>query len=282
MYESSKIAVFGANGFLGSSFCNYLTIKNKEFLAVSRKTNNINDYKNYFSLDLAENKPWTSSFINELKKYEIVFFFTGVAHKKRIDPYEENLKIFDNFKKNFNSNFKDSHSLIFISTQDIRYLKNNLGDSSYFPISYARSKNECENILSKEFKNYKIFRLPFIFSHENKKDLSKRISISFRKFKIFFRIFPSPIYEFLEINELNRVLFNSIENDSSKKIINIYDKSSQFNLLKKETRFYLPIPKFVIYLLMNLMKAMPSKFLKSRSLNLDKLINYTSVKLDES
>ena len=86
MNKNSKIAVFGANGFLGSSFCNYLTRENKEFLAISRKANNINNYKNYLSLDLIEDNLWTNSFINELYQYKTVIFFTGIAHKKEIDP----------------------------------------------------------------------------------------------------------------------------------------------------------------------------------------------------
>ena len=281
MNKNSKIAVFGANGFLGSSFCNYLTRENKEFLAISRKANNINNYKNYLSLDLIEDNLWTNSFINELYQYKTVIFFTGIAHKKEIDPYEENLKIFSNFKKNFISNFKDTHNLIFISTLDIRYLKKNSDNFSYFPISYAKSKKECEKVLIREFKNFKILRLPFIFSLDDKKDLYKRISINFLKYKLFFRIFPSPIYELLEINKLNQILLNSINSDFSKKIINAYDKSSQFSLLRNESRFYFPVPRFVIFILMKVMQALPSDFSKSRSLNLDKLINYTTVKEDE-
>lgn len=278
--SQEKIAIFGANGFIGSCYCKYLEKKNIDFLAISRSAENINEYKNFFSLDLEEDQNWSSEFVSILKNYNSIIFLSAVVHKSSKDPYQANLNIFINFLENYKKNFKNLHNLLFVSSLDVHFShKSYFNDSSYFPIAYARSKKVCEEILANESNiNSLILRLPMVYSEQNKKNLMKRYCLNLGKIKLFFRIFPSPTYRAVSTESLN-LIFSKILKEGftskSKIVTNKFEELIQSDILKKDSNIYFLIPRIFLLIMMKIMEKLPFNFIKSRSVILDKLISYT-------
>ncbi len=276
--EIGKVVVFGANGLIGSSFCKFLESNNHDFFAISKSKENKYKYKNYFSLDLESDDPWPPLLLEKIKNYNKIIFLSAVSRKKNIDVIKVNTKIFNNFILNIEK-FKKTHSLLFVSSKDIKYLKRNYAqEANTFQISYAKSKKICEEILKNQIGlESKILRLPIVFSSKNKIDLRKRYCISFNKIKIYFKILPAPSYEIVSTDELNLFFLKELEfEEEPLKNFIIFKKISQHDLLSNESSFYFPIPKFLLYILFLLLSYFPLKIVKSKAINFDKLINITN------
>tara|TARA_B100001057_G_scaffold26592_1_gene24382 strand:- start:5539 stop:6378 length:840 start_codon:yes stop_codon:yes gene_type:complete len=275
--EIDKVVVFGANGLIGRSFCKFLESKDFDFIAVSKSKENKYEYKNYFALDLENDEVWPPSLIEKIKNYKKIVFLSAVAHRRNVDVLNVNLKIFNNFLININR-FKKTHSLLFISSKDIKFLKKSYAlNASSFQISYAKSKKMCEDILNKQVDlENKILRLPMVFSRENSVDLKKRYCISFKKIKIFFKIFPSPLYEIVSTDELNIIFLRELNFKIKSSKTNLdFNKVSQHDLLIKESNFYLPIPKFLLHILFFIFNFFPLKIIRAKAIYFDKLIGTT-------
>tara|TARA_Y200000002_G_scaffold95724_1_gene77353 strand:- start:3051 stop:3890 length:840 start_codon:yes stop_codon:yes gene_type:complete len=276
--EIDKVVVFGANGLIGSSFCKFLELNNHDFLAISKSKENKNKYKNYFSLDLDNDDVWPQFLIDKIKNYNKIIFLSAVAHKKNIDVLKVNTKIFKNFISNIDK-LKKSHSLLFISSQDIKFLKRNYAkEAKTFQISYAKSKKICEEILKKQTDlESKILRLPTVFSSKNMIDLRKRYCISANKVKIYFKILPAPLYEIISTDELNLIFLKELKFEMKPlKNLIVFKKISQHDLLSNESNFYIPIPRVFLYILFLFFSYFPFKIIKSKAIYFDKLINITN------
>ena len=273
-----KVAVFGANGFIGRSFCKFLELNNCDFIAISKSKENKYLYKNYFSLNLENDDIWSPELLEKIKKYKKVVFLSAIVQKKNVDVMKINLKIFNNFMLNIKK-FKNTHSVLFISSKDIKFLRKSYArNASSFQISYAKSKKICEELLTSQtdLKN-KILRLPIVFSEENRVNVRKRYCFSIKKLKIYFKILPAPFYEVVSTDELNPIFLKELNFDikSSKNFLN-FKKKSQHELLLKESKFYIPIPRFLLYFLFLLLNFFPLKIARSKAINFDKLINFTN------
>lgn len=277
MLTNSGYIVFGANGFIGSSFCKYLETNNLDFIAVSKSKTNIYNFKNYFTLDLEVGDPWPEELCEFFYKYRNVVFLSGIAHREKTNVLKVNLSILRNFLNEYRP-YKNSHNILFASTRDIKYIdKKPYIDSSEFQIQYAKSKKLSEDILKNSIsKNIIILRLPTVYSDSNKIDLQKRYSFKFFKKRIFFKILPSPDYEIISTKELNELFVKKFtkENSSNEDLI-VFKTSSQEKLLRSESNLYFPIPSFLIYFLYIFCKYSPFKSLKNKTINFDKILSLT-------
>ena len=256
-----KVAVFGANGFIGSS----------------KSSENKHNFPEYISLDLTKEIMWSDRILNQIKECNRIIFCSAIAHKSKIDPYKENLKILNNFLTNYKK-INENKELIYLSTSDVKYLEMKVfRKSSYFPLAYARSKIECEKLLHRKLEeNYLIMRLPVVYSRENKFDLMKRCKFNIGKIEVFFKIIPPPIYEAINIDEINDHLFK-VRNINSFKD-HLYKFSSitisQDKLICNNKKLTIIIPKIFIIFLSWFFSKIPYSYINSRSLNLKKLLDY--------
>tara|TARA_A100001035_G_C27778876_1_gene500593 strand:+ start:1154 stop:1999 length:846 start_codon:yes stop_codon:yes gene_type:complete len=275
---TKKIAIFGANGFIGSSLSKYMIKKGCDILAISKSSNNTHNYDNYVSIDLTIKSNWPYDLINRLKSCELIIFCAAIAHKTKINPFDTNIIIIENFIYNFKSIQNLENKLIFLSTNDIQFIKDGFPErSNYFPYAYARSKLVSEKLLRDQINNdLIIIRLPLVYSNNNSKDLLKRCRITIGGIPLYFKILPSPNYKVADVKDVCEFIYD-LETDINYKNNLIHYPAklvTQYQLLSENSKLFFIIPKIIIRFLHWVFLNIPYLYFRERALNLQKLLDY--------
>lgn len=264
-----KILIVGAKGFIGSNLLSQLSIENVELYGTSRKGSD-----DFFRLDLEkDSRNKYDRDINHNWNYVIycVNILTGnIDHFYRLKA----------FLQDFSGVF------ILLSSVDVngmvgKLLPNHMINPS--PITdYGIQKLKEEFFVRKNFSSYKILRLFPVYSPNEKTDILKRVYIS-KFFKLKLRLLPSLSYRFVEIKTLIAAVKEIVVSDDCTNSINyIYDPSpyDQNILCEKNEGRSIPVPVFLIKILIWVLSKLPSARIKLLSLNLSKLVN--PVRLSDS
>lgn len=281
-----KILIAGSSGNIGSSLCRSIH-KIGNVTALSNITKFSNDFS--ISLNLLDLKS-LDNFAKSYDKFDIIIFLVGLAHKKgKRNDFEEfndlNFNTLKNLIETLTKYKKLPEKIIFTSTISIYGERLNVNkyteDTHPHPKSpYAITKLKAENYLKDKFKsNHWILRLAPVYSDNFSLNIDRRTKVLGKNYIVGDGNIK------LSLCHLNNIIL-TIENIILDKIkFGVYnlsdDKIYSYRLLHDylESRNFIKIPKFIIWVLFLIGKVIKNNFLIENGIKLMSNNIYPSNKL---
>ncbi len=250
-----KIAITGANGFVGNNLSDYLTHKGLEILRVQRKRTG----NSIFIPKCDKTTNWSKA----LKDVETVIHCAAIVHQEKNKPFESYYKVnVQGTESLINQAVKSGvKNIIFISTIKVNgeesSLLNPFKDDSndnpndYYAISKLLAETILKSISIKEGINYVIIRPGLIYGpgvSANFYNLIKLIDsgiplpfgdIRNKRSLLFIDNLGEFIFQIIDKNSFNNQIFLLSDSKpiSLKKLVNLI----YFYLNKRNKNFYFPV-----------------------------------------
>ena len=260
-----KIAITGANGFVGDNLSNYLTEKGIKILRVQRKRS----LNSIFVPTCDNSTNWNKA----LKDVDIVIHCAAIVHQEKNKPFERYYKVnVQGTESLINQAIKAGvKNFIFLSTvkvngentSSLNPFKDDLNDNpnDFYGISKLFAENSLKLISKKEQINYVIIRPALIYGHgvsANFYNLIKLVdsgiplpfgNIRNKRSFLFIDNLGEFIYQLIDKNAFNNQIFLLSDPNpiSFSKLINLIYVA----LNKRNRNFKIPVKflTFILYLL---------------------------------
>ena len=215
-----KIIVTGSTGYIGKSIYTFLKKKNIETIGLSRK-------KSDLKVNLL-NKKATVKKLNKYKDYELIHCAGFVPKNEK--QYED--KILNKKNLDIANNLLSTKikKIYFISTFSVYQNNKNAFEKKLKPKKstneYANNKIKIENLFLSSERIVKILRIPGIFGGYRKSGLIFNCMKTLKRSEDFMIKKSYPKWVGMHIDDLIEIIYEIIENDINKKILNIcYNKN---------------------------------------------------------
>ncbi len=264
-----KILIAGSSGHIGF-FLHDKLINQYEIFSINRQKSS--KHRNIFNCDLTD-KNKIENLVDKIPEFEILIFLVGLAHSK---GKNKEIKMFKSINYNTLSNLvgalkkksKMPDKIIFASTISVYGEKLNIDvyneDSSLNPKSpYAKTKVMAEKYLRKNVPNSSwILRFAPVYMPSFMTNINRRTKLS----KFFYRVGDGS--NKLSLCNVENILSVVIGIINSKVPSGTYNISDSMDYTYKQilslqnSRFAIPLPKFLLFFIYLL-----SKLFKKTSLN---------------
>ena len=220
----NKIIITGASGYIGKKLHFLLKKKGVNVLGLSRRNSDIN-------IDLL-NKKETIKKLKKYNSYEIIHCAGFVPKNQK--QYKNKFRNYQNFEIAKNLLATNIKKIYFISSFAVYQNKKIVNDSELKPNKleneYSNTKIKIENLLLSCRKDIKILRIPGIFGGERKSGFIYNCIKFLKLNKEFFFKKKYPMWVGMHIDDLVKVIYEIINKNIKKKILNIcYKKNYTIN-----------------------------------------------------